>query len=113
MRPEALGEGDHLVGGGHFEVERLRQFARQPRHVGVADMAPVLAQVSGDAVGAGGDGEKRGADRVGQGTAAGIPHRRDMVDVHTQAQPLGHHPFPSSFRAVHRRNRASGSMQRM
>ena len=55
--------------------------------VGVGDVAAVLAQVRGDAVGAGGLGELGGADRVGIGAAAGVAHGRDVVDVHAEPQP--------------------------
>ena len=46
-------DGQHLVGGGHFQIERNVQLARQARDIVVADMAAVFAQMGGDAVGAG------------------------------------------------------------
>ena len=90
MGLEPLGEGDHLVRRRHLEVERLRQFGGESRHVDVADMAAILAQMRRDPVRAGCDGKMRGADRVGQGAAARITDGRDVIDVHAQAQSARH-----------------------
>ena len=57
----------------------------------VGDVAPVLAQMGGDAVGAGGGGDLRGADRVGMVAAARVADGRDMVDVDAEAEPGAHH----------------------
>jgi len=59
-----------------------------------------IAQMGGDSVGAGGDGEMGGAHRIGQGAAARIPHRGDMIDVDAQTQPLGHDSGPPLRYAV-------------
>ena len=42
---------EHFLGRRHFEIERLVDLGLQPRHVVVADVAAVLAQMRGDAVG--------------------------------------------------------------
>ena len=89
VRPVAQRDRLHLVGRGHLEVEGQRQLGDQRRDVGVGDVAPVLAQMRGDAVGAGRLGELRGAQRVGIGPAAGVPHGRDVVDVDTEPQAVG------------------------
>ena len=51
LRLRAAGDGDHLVGGRHLEVELDLGELGEPAHVLVADVAAVLAQVDGDAVG--------------------------------------------------------------
>ena len=77
---------EHLVGGGHLEVERPRQLALEPGDVGIGDVAAVLAQVRGDAVGAGLDREVRGAQRIGMAAAARVADGGDVVDVDAEAQ---------------------------
>jgi hypothetical protein len=57
-------DGEHLVGRRHLEVERDGQLG-QPLDIVVADMAPVLAQMRGDAVGARLGRDQRGAHRIG------------------------------------------------
>ena len=56
----------HLLGRRHFEVQRQVDLGHQPVDVGVGDVAPVLAQMGGDAVGAG-LGRERCAARTGSG----------------------------------------------
>src|SRR4051812_38467062 len=52
-------------------------------------MAPVFAQMRGNAVGAGFLRQQRGAHRIGIVAAARIAHRGDMIDVDAEAE-LGH-----------------------
>ena len=54
-------DGQHLVGRRHLEIERARQLALEAGDVVIGDVAAVLAQVRGDAVGARFDGKVRGA----------------------------------------------------
>ena len=58
----------------------------EPRDVGVADVAAVLAQMRGDAVGTGRDGELRRPHRIGIAPAARVAHGRDVIDVDAEAQ---------------------------
>src|SRR3546814_2987355 len=53
----------------------------------VADVAPVLAQVRGDAVAANRRDDLCRAHRVGMVAAARVADRRDMVDVDAEPQP--------------------------
>ena len=76
----------HLVGRRHFEIERFVDLRLQARDVVVADMAPVLAQVRGDAVGPGLDRQMRGAQRIGMPPAAGVTDGSDVIDIHAKAQ---------------------------
>ncbi len=74
----------HLVGDGHLEVQRPPAAPGdhgQRVDVGVGDVAAILAQVGGDAVGAGGQGHLGGADGIGIALAARVPHGGDVVDV--------------------------------
>jgi hypothetical protein len=84
---------EHLLGRRHFEVER--DF--EPRHervdIGVGDVAPILAQMGGDAVGAGRRRGQRGADRIGMQASPRVPDRRDMVDIDAEAQMARHAAF--------------------
>ena len=79
-------DGEHLLGGGHLEVERPGQLALEPGDVVIGDVAAVLAQVGGDAVGARLDGEVRGAQRIGMAAAARVADGGDVVDVDAKAQ---------------------------
>ncbi len=76
----------HLLGRRHLQIERTRQLGLEPRDVVVADMAAILAQMRGDAVGPGFDGQMRGAHRIGMTAATRIADGRDVVDVHAQAK---------------------------
>ena len=74
-------DGEHLFGRRHFEIERLVDLGFQPRDIVVADMAAVLAQMRGDAVGAGSDRELGRAHRIGMAPAARIADGGDVIDV--------------------------------
>ena len=63
---ERSGDAEHLLGRRHLEVERQVELGHQPVDVVVGDVAAVLAQVRGDAVGAGGLGD-RARPRTGSG----------------------------------------------
>ena len=77
---------EHLVGGRHLEIERPGQLALEAGDVVVGDVAAILAQVRGDAVGAGLDGQVGGAQRVGMAPAARVADGGDVVDVDAEAQ---------------------------
>ncbi len=88
----AQGDRQHLICGGHFQVERQVRLSSQAIYVGVADMAAVFAQMRGNAIRARLGGDTRGSDRIWMRPAARITDRRDVVDVHakTEVLPLGH-----------------------
>jgi hypothetical protein len=56
-------------------------------------VAPVLAQVRGDAVGTGRDRLMRGAQGIGMAAAASIADGRHVIDVDAEAQM----PAPGRF----------------
>ena len=86
VRRRRDGDVEHLLGRRHLEIERLRDRRLQPRHVGVVDVTAIFSQMRGDPVGAGVDGEERGAHGVGPRTAARIADGRDMIDVDAEAK---------------------------
>ena len=86
VRPGLDRDRHHLVGRRHFEIERLGDLGLQPRDVVVADVAAVLAQMRGDAVGAGLDRELGRAHRIGMPPAARVADGRDVVDVDAEAK---------------------------
>ena len=49
-------------------------------------MAPVLAEMRGDAVGPGEHGHMGGPDRVRMDAAPGIPHGGDVIDIDAEAE---------------------------
>src|ERR1700675_4930287 len=61
-------------------------------------MAPVLAQMSGNAIGARFDGDERRAQRIGERAAARIAQCRDMIDIDAEARTTHrfHYPFTRS-----------------
>src|SRR5262249_4153166 len=63
----------------------------QPVDVAVGDVAPVFAEMRGDAVGAGMGGRDRGLDRIGMPPAARVADRGDVVDVDAEAELAGRH----------------------
>ena len=86
VRPGLQRDRHHLVGRRHLEIERLCDLGLQPRHVVVADVAAVLAQMRGDAVGAGLDRELGRAHRIGMPPAARVADGRDVVDIDAEAK---------------------------
>ena len=68
------------------KIERLCDLRLEPRHVLVADMPAILAQMRGDAVGAGRDGDLRRAHRIRMPSATRIADGRDVVDVDAEPE---------------------------
>ena len=85
------GDADHLRRRRHFEIERLGDAFLEADDIVVDDVAAVLAQMRGDAVGAGGDGDLGGLDRIGMMPAARIAHGGDMVDIDAEADGRSGH----------------------
>src|SRR5262249_37173771 len=63
----------------HLEVERLADLGLEARHVVVADMAAILAQMRGDTRRSGGGRDLRGTPRIRIGAAARIARGRGGV----------------------------------
>ena len=85
MRPQLRGEADHLGGRRHLEIERHEELPLEAPHIRIADVAPVLAEMGGDAVGPRQDSHVGGPDRVRMDAAAGIPDGCDVIDVDAEA----------------------------
>ena len=99
MRADAQRNVEHRLGRRHLEIERLGDGSLEAAHVVVVDVAAVLAQMRGDPVGAGLDGDEGRAHRIGQRPAAGVADGRDMIDVDAEAKH-GHGIGPSSSSAT-------------
>ena len=96
VRTDAQRDVEHLLGRRHLEIQRLRDRRLQPAHVVVANVAAILAQMRGDAVGPRFDRDQRRAHRIGNRAAARVAHRRDVIDVDAQPQ-FGHRRTPCQF----------------
>ena len=86
MRPRLDRDRDHLVGCGHFEVEWLGDLGLEACNIVVADMPAILAQMRGDAIGAGRDRDLGGLHRIGMRATARVADGRNVIDVHTEAK---------------------------
>jgi hypothetical protein len=86
VRPVAQRDRLHLFGVAAISKFSGTSAPPSALDIGVRDMPAVLAQMRGDAVGAGLFGQFGGAHRIGIGAAARIPHGGHVVDVHAQAQ---------------------------
>jgi hypothetical protein len=84
--PVAQCDAEHFLGRRDLQIERQVDVVDQARDVIVGDVAPVLAQMRGDAVGTGRRRLARRAHRIGVATAAGVPDGRYVVDVHAETQ---------------------------
>ena len=91
VRPKLAGDADHFRRRRHFEIERLCDALLEADDIVVENMTAVLAQMRGDAVGAGGDGDLGRLDRIGMTAAARIAHGGDMVDVDAEADGRSGH----------------------
>jgi hypothetical protein len=84
MRGQLQGERHDIRCRGELQVEHRGDGAREPPHVVILNVAPILPEVDRDSVGAAGFGARGGRDRVGFVGSAGLPHGGDMIDVHVQ-----------------------------
>jgi hypothetical protein len=80
-RLDALGQREHLWDAGHLEVEDAASLLLDALDVEVLDVAPVLPEMRGDAVGAGAFAQLGGGGRVGFLAPPRLPDRGDMIDV--------------------------------
>src|SRR5262249_14998288 len=86
VRAGVDGDADHLLGCRHFEIERLGDVRLQACNIVVADVSAGLAQMRGDAVGAGFDRNLRRMRGVRVSSAARIADGGDMVDVDAETK---------------------------
>ena len=80
-RPMLDGKLDHRVRHGHLEIDARLHGAQQQLDVARLDVAPVLAQVHRDAVGARLLGNQRRRDGIGIARVARLTQCRDVIDV--------------------------------
>ena len=76
--------GNDVGGQRELGVQHRAHALGEALEIAVLNVAPVFAQVRGDAVGSGGLGELRGCYRVRLVGAPRLPYRRDVIDVHIQ-----------------------------
>ena len=100
VRLELARDADHFRRRRHFEIERLVDALLEPNHIVIDDVAAILAQMRGDAVGAGGDRNLGGLHRIGMPAAARIAHGRDMIDIDAEADGLSRHAYPFTRSAL-------------
>ena len=82
-------DGQHFRGGGHLQIEGQGQLLLEAGNVGIGNVATILAQVRGDAIGAGLDGQMGGAQRIGMAATARVADGGDVIDVDAEAQVRG------------------------
>jgi hypothetical protein len=89
---DAGGMRAHLAGdatiSGVAAISKLSGFADallEPDDIVVDDVAAILAQMRGDAVGAGRNRDLGGLDRIGMPPSPRVTHGRDVVDVDAEA----------------------------
>src|SRR5690606_45332 len=90
VRPVAQRDLDHLLRRGHLQVEWQVGGGLDAPEILVADVAPVLAQVRGDAVAANPCDDLGRAHGIGVITAARVADRGDVIDIDAQPQPSAH-----------------------
>ena len=85
-RMRAMPEGDvqHLLGRGHFEVQRQINFPGQAFDIGIGNMPAVFPQMCRDTVRTGFSRHTSRAHRVRVRPSTRIPDRRHMIDIHAK-----------------------------
>ena len=81
FRLDAAGEGDHLLGGGHFEIELDLRALLQPADVSILNMPAILAQMHGNPVGAPQMGFNSRPQRIRFISAPCLADGGDVVDI--------------------------------
>ena len=85
FRYNFLGKGKHLFGHRHLEIQLgVDQLPCEP-DVAVLDVAPVLAQVHRDRVGAGIFHQLRRVNRIGVTRSASLAQGSDVIDIDSQS----------------------------
>ena len=86
MRSASNGNPDHLLRCGHFEVQGLGNLACKPCDIVVVNVAAILAQMGGYAIGTCRDGDLGRTHRVRMSAAACVPHSSDMINVNSKSK---------------------------
>ncbi len=85
IRAHEEGHVDHRVRARDFKIEETAHAGAEGVDVGVLNVPPVLAQVSGDSVCTGRFAQHGGRHWVRLSATARLPQRRHVVDVHIKA----------------------------
>ena len=110
VRPQTQGDVEHLGGAGHLEIEDGFHRCGESGDVVVLYMPAILAQVGGDAIGAGGFADDGTRHRVRTVTATRLADGRDVVDVDVEAL-MDHADSPRSHGAVDARRERCSSLE--
>ena len=86
MRTCLQRDGEHLLRRRHFKIERFSDLGLQPGDVRVANVAAILAQMRGDAVGSGFDRDPGRPNGIRVLAATCVPERRNVIDIDAEAQ---------------------------
>ena len=89
MGAQLAGNADHLLRRRHFKIKRLADALIEPRNVVIDDVAAILAQMRGDAIGASRDGDLRSLDGIGMPSTACVANGGDVIDIDAEADGSG------------------------
>jgi hypothetical protein len=79
---------DHFLGRRHFEIERLVDLRLQPRHVIIANMTTILAQMGGYSVATGRDRNFGRSHGIRMTATTGVANGGNVVDIDAQAKTV-------------------------
>ena len=84
IRFDGAGNVNDGIGRGHFQIQPMRNDPAQEIQIAILNVASILAEVNGDAVGAAEDSQDGGRRRVGLLGLPRLPHGSHVVDVDAQ-----------------------------
>src|SRR5262249_6581969 len=91
VRAGVDGDAHHLLGCRHFEIERLCDLRLEACDIVVADVPAILAQMRGDAVGAGFGRNLRRMHGIRVSSAARVADGGDVVYVDAETEVWSRH----------------------
>ena len=86
MRPGCKRNAQHVRRRRHLEIQGLGDFVLKPRHVRIADVTAVLAQMRRNTVGPRLDRQQRRAHGIWSESTPRITQGRDMIDIDAEAK---------------------------
>ena len=81
VRMHLQSEVEHLLGGGHFDVEPGGDDLSQQSDIAFVDMAAISTNMDGNAVGSRQFGHQSCRHRIGFRGLPGLPHGRNVIDI--------------------------------
>ncbi len=86
----AQGDSHHFGCSRHLQVQRQLNFVPKVFNVAVADMASILTQMGGDAVGSGFGRNSSRSQGIWMPPAPRVADGGNMVDINAKTQVAGH-----------------------